>query len=183
MTVLTLILGTGLAVWMQQLGRGGLAARLLVFLPLAMPPVVGGLALTAAIGRRGLLGPWLEAMDLHFAFAFPGVVVAQMFVSLPFVVVAIDSALRQIDGEVLASARGIGMSPGRVLWKVTLPLVAPSIATGAGLAFARSLGEFGTTLTFAGSMPGVTRTVPLGIYLEREVDTEAAYAPVSYTHL
>lgn len=175
-TVLTMILGTGLAVWMQQLGRGGLAARLLVFLPLAMPPVVGGLALTAAIGRRGLLGPWLEAMDLHFAFAFPGVVVAQMFVSLPFVVVAVDSALRQIDGEVLASARGIGMNPGRVLWKVTLPLVAPSIATGAGLAFARSLGEFGTTLTFAGSMPGVTRTMPLGIYLEREVDTEAAYA-------
>ncbi|WJY89525.1 Sulfate transport system permease protein CysW [Corynebacterium confusum] len=175
-TVLTMILGTGLAVWMQQLGRGGLATRLLVFLPLAMPPVVGGLALTAAIGRRGLLGPWLEAIDLHFAFAFPGVVVAQMFVSLPFVVVAVDSALRQIDGEVLASAHGIGMSPGRVLWKVTLPLVAPSIATGAGLAFARSLGEFGTTLTFAGSMPGVTRTMPLGIYLEREVDTEAAYA-------
>ena len=173
--ILALVLGLGLALWVQQLGRGSAVVRLLVYLPLAMPPVVGGLALTAAFGRKGYLAPLLDALGIHFAFAFPGVVMAQTFVALPFVVVAVDSALRQLDQEILASARGVGMGRWEILGKITLPSIAPALATGAGLAFARSLGEFGTTLTFAGSQPGVTRTMPLGIYLEREVDADGAY--------
>ncbi len=174
-TVITTVLGVPLAVWIQHLQRGARLIRLLVLLPLAMPPVVGGLALTAAVGRRGIAAPVLDALGWQFAFAFPGVVLAHVFIALPFVVVSVDSALRQIDREILASAAGVGMRPWAVLWKVTLPAAAPSVLTGAGLAFARSLGEFGTTLTFAGSMPGITRTMPLGIYLEREVDQERAY--------
>ena len=173
--LLALVMGLGLALWVQQLGRGSTIIRLLVYLPLAMPPVVGGLALTAALGRKGYLSPLLNALGIHLAFAFPGVVVAQTFVALPFVVVAVDSALRQLDQEILASARGVGLGRWEILGKVTLPSIAPAVATGAGLAFARSLGEFGTTLTFAGSQPGVTRTMPLGIYLEREVDADGAY--------
>lgn len=174
-TVLALLLGVPLAVWIQQLRRGSSLVRLLVLLPLAMPPVVAGLALTALIGNRGLAAPLLEPLGIHFAFAFSGVVASHVFVSLPFVIVSADSALRQIDREVLVSAAGVGMQPREILRKITLPTIAPAIATGAGLAFARSLGEFGTTLTFAGSLPGSTRTMSLGIYLERELDQGAAY--------
>lgn len=171
-------LGLGLALWLHHLHHRAAKAvlRLLVYLPLALPPVVGGLALTAAFGRRGLLSPVLDALGAKLAFAFPGVVAAHVFVALPFVVVAIDQALRQLDPEVAASARGLGMRPWRVLRHITLPAIAPAIVTGAALAFARSLGEFGTTITFAGSMPGVTRTMPLGIYLARESSVEDAYA-------
>lgn len=175
-TVITTLIGVPLAVWTNQTRRGGRLIRLLVMLPLAMPPVVGGLALTAAVGRRGITSPILDALGIQFAFAFPGVVLSHIFVSLPFVVVAVDSALRQIDREILASAASVGMKPAAILFRITLPAIAPAVATGAGLAFARSLGEFGTTITFAGSMPGVTRTMPLGIYLEREVDQDRAYA-------
>ena len=174
-TVITVGLGVPLAVWLRLLRRGGRLVRLLVLLPLAMPPVVGGLALTAAVGRRGVTAPLLDALGLQFAFAFPGVVLAHVFIALPFVVVTVDAAARQLDPEVGASAAGVGMSPGEILRKIQLPALLPAIATGAGLAFARSLGEFGTTLTFAGSMPGVTRTMPLGIYLERETDPGRAY--------
>lgn len=175
-TVIATVLGIGLALWISQLRRGASAVRLLVYLPLAMPPVVSGLALTAFVGRRGLLAPVLDFFGWQLAFAFPGVVAAHVFVTLPFVVVAVDSALRQIDSEITASARGVGIGQWMILGRITLPTIAPAIVTGLGLAFARSLGEFGTTITFAGSMPGVTRTLPLGIYLEREVSAENAYA-------
>lgn len=171
-TVLSTLTGVPLALWITRLRRGGRIVRLLVLLPLAMPPVVAGLALTAALGRRGLLSPLI---DVPLAFAFPGVVTAHVFITLPFVVVTVDAALRQLDPEIPASAAGIGLRPAEVLRRVTLPAVAPAVATGAGLAFARSLGEFGTTLTFAGSLPGVTRTMPLGIYLDRETDPGRAY--------
>lgn len=175
-TIITVVLGVPLAVAINSSAKvGARAVRLLVMLPLAMPPVVAGLALTAAVGRRGLLAPLLDALGIQFAFAFPGVVLSHTFVALPFVVVSVDSALRQIDREILASAAGVGMRPGEILRKITLPAIGPAVATGAGLAFARSLGEFGTTLTFAGSMPGVTRTMPIGIYLERELDQDRAY--------
>lgn len=174
-TAITALLGVPLAVWIQQLRRGGRLVRLFVLLPLAMPPVVAGLALTAALGRRGLTAPLLDAAGIQLAFAFPGVIAAHVFITLPFVVVTVDAALRQLDPEIPASAAGVGLSPGEVLRKITLPAITPAVVTGAGLAFARSLGEFGTTLTFAGSMPGVTRTMPLGIYLEREVDQGRAY--------
>lgn len=175
-TVLSTILGTCLALWLQQLRRVSHLVRLVVYLPLAMPPVVGGLALTALLGRRGLLGPVLEQAGLQVSFAFPGVVAAHLFVTLPFVVVAVDSALRQLDPEVVASARGIGLSPSTILRRITLPAISPAVLTGGALAFARSLGEFGTTITFAGSLPGSTRTMPSGIYLEREVSADNAYA-------
>lgn len=175
-TVIATVLGTALALLLSQLRRGASAVRLLVYLPLAMPPVVSGLALTALIGRRGLFAPVLDFLGWEFAFAFPGVVAAHVFVTLPFVVVAVDSALRQIDSEITASARGVGIGQWTILGRITLPTIAPAIVTGLGLAFARSLGEFGTTITFAGSMPGVTRTLPLGIYLEREVSADNAYA-------
>lgn len=175
-TAITLLIGIPLAIALQRLRRGRAIARLLVVLPLAMPPVVSGLSLTAFIGRRGVAAPLLDATGLTFAFAFPGVVAAHVFVTLPFVIVAVDSALGQLDSEILASARGVGISRWRTLGRIILPAIAPALATGAGLAFARSLGEFGTTLTFAGSMPGATRTMPLGIYLAREVSAENAYA-------
>ena len=175
-TILSTCLGTCLALWLQQLRRVSHLVRLVVYLPLAMPPVVGGLALTALLGRRGLLGPVLEQLGAHVAFAFPGVVAAHLFVTLPFVVVAVDSALRQLDAEVVASARSVGLGPGPILRHIILPAILPAVLTGGALAFARSLGEFGTTITFAGSLPGITRTMPSGIYLEREVSAENAYA-------
>ena len=175
-TLLSTFLGTCLALWLQQLRRVSHLVRLVVYLPLALPPVVGGLALTALLGRRGLLGPALEQAGLHVSFAFPGVVAAHLFVTLPFVVVAVDSALRQLDPEVVASARGIGLSTSTILRHIILPAILPAVFTGGALAFARSLGEFGTTITFAGSLPGSTRTMPSGIYLEREVSADNAYA-------
>ncbi|OFP87619.1 ABC transporter [Corynebacterium sp. HMSC059E07] len=174
-TLLSTILGTCLTLWLQQLRRVSHLVRLVVYLPLAMPPVVGGLALTALLGRRGLLGPVLEQAGLHVSFAFPGVVAAHLFVTLPFVVVAVDSALRQLDPEVVASARGIGLSTRTILRRIILPAILPAVFTGGALAFARSLGEFGTTITFAGSLPGSTQTMPSGIYLEREVSADNAY--------
>lgn len=173
--IISLALGVPLAVWLATRRRSAGLLRLLVLLPLAMPPVVAGLALTAAIGRRGVTAPLLDALGLQFAFAFPGVVAAHVFITLPYVVVAVEASLRQIDPEIVASAAGVGMNPAAVLRKIILPAIAPAIATGGGLALARSLGEFGTTLTFAGSLPGVTRTMPLAIYLEREVSPDRAY--------
>lgn len=174
-TIVSLALGTPLALWLQRLRRGAYLARLLVLLPLALPPVVAGLALSAFLGRRGLASPLLDVLGWQFAFAFPGVVAAHVFIALPFVVLTLDAALRQLDPEVADSAAAVGIPPARTLRNIIVPAIAPSVITAAGLAFARSLGEFGTTLTFAGSMPGSTRTMPLGIYLAREVDQSHAY--------
>ncbi|WP_165241792.1 ATP-binding cassette domain-containing protein [Corynebacterium lizhenjunii] len=172
---LATVLGVGLALWLHHLGRAAQCVRLFVYLPLALPPVVGGLALSAAWGRRGWLAPLLETLGVHFAFAFPGVVLAHLFVIIPFVVVAVDSALRQLDPEIIHSARGVGLRPWTISTRIIAPAITPAIFTGAALAFARSLGEFGTTLTFAGSLPGVTRTLPSGIYLERDINPDTAY--------
>lgn len=174
-SVIAMALGVPLALWLQHLRRGARLARLLVLLPLALPPVVAGLALSAFIGRRGIAAPLLDLLGWQFAFAFPGVVAAHVFIALPFVVITLDAALRQLDPEITSSAAAVGITPARTVRQIILPAVAPSLVSAAGLAFARSLGEFGTTLTFAGSMPGTTRTMPLGIYLAREVDAEVAY--------
>lgn len=174
-TAIALALGTPLALWLSSTCHGARLVRLLVLLPLALPPVVAGLALSAFIGRRGVVAPLLDALGWQFAFAFPGVVAAHVFIALPYVVVTLDSALGQLDREVTDSAAAVGLSPATVTFRIVLPAIAPALATAAGLAFTRSLGEFGTTLTFAGSMPGVTRTMPLGIYLAREVDQSQAY--------
>ncbi len=150
--------------------------RPLILLPLVLPPVVGGIALLYAFGRLGLLGKYLDAAGIQIAFSTTAVVLAQTFVSLPFLVIALEGAARTVGADYEVVAATLGARPTAVWWRVTLPLLAPGLASGAVLAFARSLGEFGATLTFAGSREGVTRTLPLEIYLQREVDADAAVA-------
>lgn len=176
-TVLCIILGVPLALVLAR-GRFRLQGllRSLVLLPLVLPPVVGGIALLYTFGRQGLLGRTLEVLGLQIAFSTTAVVLAQTFVALPFLVVSLEGALRTGGERYEAVAATLGASPGRVFRRVTVPLVLPGLASGAVLAFARSLGEFGATLTFAGSLQGVTRTLPLEIYLQRETDPDAAVA-------
>lgn len=150
--------------------------RSLVLLPLVLPPVVGGIALLYTFGRQGLLGQQLEVLGIRIAFSTAAVVLAQSFVSLPFLVVSLEGALRTAGAGYDRVAATLGAGPSTVLRTVTLPLVLPGLMSGAVLAFARSLGEFGATLTFAGSLQGVTRTLPLEIYLQRETDADAAVA-------
>lgn len=176
-TVVCILLGVPLAVVLARLefvGRGLL--RTLVLLPLVLPPVVGGIALLMAFGRRGLVGRHLDAIGVQIAFTTVAVVMAQVFVSLPFLVISLEGALRSASPDIEAIAATLGARPTRVFIRVTLPMVRPALVSGAVLAFARSLGEFGATLTFAGSLQGVTRTLPLEIYLQREVDPDAAVA-------
>jgi molybdate transport system permease protein len=150
--------------------------RPLILLPLVLPPVVGGIALLYAFGRLGLIGQYLDAAGIHIAFTTSAVVLAQTFVSLPFLVIALEGAARTAGSEFEVVAATLGARPTTVWWRVSLPLLAPGLVSGAVLAFARSLGEFGATLTFAGSREGVTRTLPLEIYLQREADADAAVA-------
>ena len=150
--------------------------RSLVLLPLVLPPVVGGLALLYTFGRRGLLGESLEALGVQIAFSTIAVVMAQTFVALPFLVVSLEGALRTAGDRYEVAAASLGASPTTVFRRITLPLVMPGLISGAVLAFARALGEFGATITFAGSLQGRTRTLPLEIYLQRETDPDAAVA-------
>jgi len=176
-TLCCVVVGVPLALVLARSSLPGLRVlRVLVLLPLVLPPVVGGLALLYAVGRQGLLGPALEAAGVRIAFTTTAVVLAQTFVSLPFLVVALEGALRTAGRRYEAVAASLGARPSRVLLRVTLPLVVPGLGSGAVLAFARSLGEFGATLTFAGSLQGRTRTLPLEIYLVRETDPQAAVA-------
>nr|WP_205708427.1 ABC transporter permease [Kineococcus siccus] len=176
-TVACVVLGVPLALVLARSSLPGLRAlRAVVLLPLVLPPVVGGLALLYAVGRQGVLGPPLEALGIRVAFTTAAVVLAQTFVSLPFLVVSVEGALRTAGRRYEAVAASLGAAPSRVLLRVTLPLVLPGLAAGVVLAFARSLGEFGATLTVAGSLQGVTRTLPLEIYLQRETDPDAAVA-------
>ncbi len=176
-TVVCIILGVPLALVLARAHiKGKRWLRALVLLPLVLPPVVGGLALLAAFGRTGLVGQYLEAGGIRIAFTTVAVVMAQVFVSLPFLVVGLEGALRSVGTEYEKVATTHGASPTRTLLRVTLPLVAPGLVSGTVLAFARALGEFGATLTFAGSLQGTTRTLPLEIYLQREVDPDQALA-------
>lgn len=176
-TVLCVLLGCPLALVLARVQLPGLRIlRSLVLLPLVLPPVVGGIALLYTFGRLGLVGQQLEALGVSIAFSTSAVVLAQTFVALPFLVVSLEGALRTMGTRYEEVAAGLGASPTVALRRVTLPLVAPAIASGAALSFARCLGEFGATLTFAGSMQGVTRTLPLEIYLQRETDPDAAIA-------
>ncbi|MET0590136.1 MAG: ABC transporter permease [Naasia sp.] len=176
-SAICLLLGTPLAL---LLARDAVPARRLVrsliLVPLVLPPVVGGLALLYSLGRRGLVGQGLEILGIQIAFTTAAVVIAQTFVALPFFVVSLEGTLRSAGGRHEAVAATLGASPTKVLLRVTLPLALPGIASAALLAFARALGEFGATITFAGSLEGVTRTLPLEIYLQREVDPDAAAA-------
>ncbi|QCQ93024.1 ABC transporter permease [Rhodococcus sp. SGAir0479] len=176
-TLLCLLLGVPMALVSARCTFPGLAAlRALVLLPLVLPPVVGGLALLYTFGRHGLIGRHLEVAGIHIAFSTTAVVLAQTFVALPFLVISLEGALRTAGRRYEAVAATLGARPTTVLRRVTVPLVLPGLISGAVLAFARALGEFGATLTFAGSLQGVTRTLPLEIYLQRETDPEAAVA-------
>ena len=171
-----LLLGVPAALLLSRPWHGVRAARILVALPLSLPPVVAGIALLAAFGRRSTLGALLSGAGLDIAFTTTAVVIAQVFVSLPFLIVTLESALRSREQGLDEMASSLGASPSRVFWQITLPTVLPGLGRGAALALARCLGEFGATLTFAGSMQGVTRTMPLQIYLARESDADLALA-------
>ena len=171
-----LLLGVPAALLLSRSWRGVRAARILVALPLSLPPVVAGIALLAAFGRRSTLGALLSGAGLDIAFTTSAVVIAQVFVSLPFLIVTLESALRAREQGLDEMASSLGASPSRVFWQITAPTVLPGLGRGTALALARCLGEFGATLTFAGSMQGVTRTMPLQIYLARESDADLALA-------
>ena len=176
-TALCVILGVPMAVVLARARfRGQDLLRSLVLLPLVLPPVVAGIALLYTFGRRGLLGQSLEVLGIQIAFSTSAVVMAQTFVAMPFLVVSLEGALRTFGQRYEAVAATLGASPTTVLRRVTLPMVLPALASGAVLSFARALGEFGATITFAGSLQGTTRTLPLEVYLQREADPDAAVA-------
>jgi molybdate transport system permease protein len=176
-TLLCIVFGVPMAMVLARTSfPGQQVLRSLVLLPLVLPPVVGGIALLYTFGRRGVLGSTLEVLGLQVAFSTAAVVLAQAFVALPFLVVSLEGALRTSGQRYEVVAATLGARPTTVFRRVTLPLVLPGLAAGAVLSFARSLGEFGATITFAGSLQGVTRTLPLEIYLQREVDADAAVA-------
>lgn len=175
-TVVCVVLGVPLALLLARSWPGVRIARILAVLPMTMPPVVAGIALLSTLGNRGLLGAHLKEWGVPIAFSTTAVVIAQVFVSMPFLVVTLEAALRSRDKRAEVTARSLGAGPWRVLAQVTLPLAAPALARGTALALGRSLGEFGATIAFAGSKEGVTRTMPLAIYLEREKDTATSLA-------
>ena len=176
-TLACLVLGVPMALVLARTTfRGQGVLRSLVLLPLVLPPVVGGIALLYTFGRRGLLGQTFEVLGVQVAFSTTAVVLAQTFVALPFLVVSLEGALRTAGDRYEVVAASLGARPTTVLRRVTLPLVLPGLLSGAVLSFARALGEFGATITFAGSLQGVTRTLPLEIYLQRETDADAAVA-------
>ena len=176
-TLLCVVLGVPMALVLARTSfRGQTLLRSLVLLPLVLPPVVGGVALLYTFGRRGLMGQTFQALGIEIAFSTTAVVIAQTFVSLPFLVVSLEGTLRTAGQRYEIVASTLGAPPTTVLRRITLPLVLPGLAAGAVLSFARALGEFGATITFAGSLEGVTRTLPLEIYLQRESNPDAAVA-------
>lgn len=176
-TVLCVLVGVPMALVLARTSfPGQRLLRALVLLPLVLPPVVGGIALLYTFGRRGLIGQRLELLGIDIAFSTTAVVLAQTFVSLPFLVISLEGAVRTAGQRYEAVAATLGARPSTVLRRVSLPLLLPGLVSGTVLAFARALGEFGATLTFAGSLEGVTRTLPLEIYLQRETDPDAAVA-------
>lgn len=175
-TAVVLVLGVPLGWLLARVrfpGRG--LVRALVTVPLVLPPVVGGVALLAAFGRRGVAGRWLAGtFGVSLPFSTAGVVVAEAFVALPFLVLAVEAGVRALDHRYEEAAATLGASRWTVFRQVTLPMAAPGVAAGAVLAWARAVGEFGATITFAGSLPGVTRTMPLSVYLALEADPQSA---------
>ena len=175
-TAISVGLGVPLALLLARDWPGVRVGRVMAVLPMTMPPVVAGIALLSTLGRRGVLGPSLEAAGIRVSFSTLAVVIAQVFVSMPYLVVTLEAALRSRDTRLETIARTLGAREWRVLTRITLPLVGPALARGTALALGRSLGEFGATIAFAGSKEGVTRTMPLAIYLERENDTATSLA-------
>lgn len=175
-TALALVMGVPLA-WLYARARfpGRSLLRALTTLPMVLPPVVGGIALLLAFGRRGLLGQLLDrTLGISLPFTTAGVVMAETFVAMPFLILTVEAGLRSMDLRYEEAARTLGAGRWTVFRWVTVPLIAPSLVAGAVLCWARALGEFGATITFAGNFPGVTQTMPLGVYLLLETKPEAS---------
>jgi molybdate transport system permease protein len=168
-TAVALVLGVPLA-WVQARVAypGRTFVRALTTLPMVLPPVVGGVALSLALGRRGLVGQYLDDAGVHLPFHVPGAVAAETFVAMPFLVLTLEAAFRSTDRRLEEAARTLGASQLGVFRRVTLPLARPSLVAGVVLCWARALGEFGATITFAGNFPGKTQTLPLFVYVTRE---------------
>jgi molybdate transport system permease protein len=175
-TAVSLVLGVPLAwVLARSRIRGRGVLRALVTVPLVLPPVVGGVALFLVLGRQGIVGRWLdEAFGLTLPFTTAAVVIAQTSVAMPFLVISVEGALRAADSRYEEAAATLGADRWTTFRRVTLPLVAPGIAAGAVLCWARALGEFGATITFAGNFPGTTQTMPIAVYLALQRDPESA---------
>ncbi|MBF6296955.1 molybdate ABC transporter permease subunit [Nocardia amamiensis] len=175
-TVLCLVFGIPLA-WLLARGEvpGRGLIRALVTVPLVLPPVVGGVALLLVLGRRGLVGRYLyEWFGVALPFTTAGVVVAEAFVAMPFLVISVEGALRAADPRFEEAAATLGASRWLTFRRVTLPSVLPGVIAGGVLCWARALGEFGATITFAGNFPGRTTTMPLAVYLALETDPDDA---------
>ena len=175
-TAVALVLGVPLA-WVLARGRlrGRSVLRALVTVPLVLPPVVGGVALFLVLGRQGIVGRWLfDTFGFSLPFTTAAVVVAETFVAMPFLVVSVEGALRAADARYEDAAATLGADRWTTFRRVTLPLVSPGVAAGAVLCWARALGEFGATITFAGNFPGTTQTMPLAVYLALQSDPPAA---------
>ncbi len=177
-TLVSVVLGVPLAWLLARVDfPGRRLARALVMLPMILPPVVGGVALLLAFGRRGLVGEWLaRAFDVQLPFSLAGAVLAETFVAMPFLVLAAEAGFRQVDRRLEEAAATLGARRWRVFTRITLPLAAPALGAGAALCWARALGEFGATITFAGNLPGRTQTLPLAVYIALETRPEAAFA-------
>jgi len=173
----SLILGVPLA-WMLARSSfpGKAIVRAIVTLPMVLPPVVGGVALLLAFGAHGFAGEALSHIGITLPFTTAGTVVAETFVAMPFLVIAVEAGLRQADPRFEEVAATLGARPWMRFWRVTLPIIAPSLVAGSALTWARALGEFGATITFAGNLPGTTQTMPLAVYVALESDTDGAIA-------
>jgi molybdate transport system permease protein len=174
---LSTVLGVPLAWLLARVDfPGRRLVRALAVLPMVLPPVVGGVALLVAFGRRGLFGQLLfQATGLSLPFTTAGVVLAETFVAMPFLLITVESGLRSMDRRYEEAAATLGASRWMILRTVTLPLIAPSLGAGMALCWARALGEFGATISFAGNLPGRTQTIPLAVYLKLESNPPAAY--------
>jgi molybdate transport system permease protein len=175
-TALSVLFGVPLA-WTLARSEfpGRRLARALVLLPMVLPPVVGGVALLFALGRRGLVGQYLDRwFDFQLPFTIWGAILAETFVAMPFLVITVEAALRGVDRRYEDAAATLGAGRWTVFRRVTLPLIAPSLMAGTALAWARALGEFGATITFAGNFPGRTQTVPLAVFVALESNPGAA---------
>jgi molybdate transport system permease protein len=177
-TALCLLFGVPLA-WLLARPRfpGQSLLRALVLVPLVLPPVVGGVALLVVLGRRGVAGQYLlQWFGLTLPFSTAAVVIAEAFVAMPFLVLTVEGALRGADHGLEEAAATMGAADATTFWRVSLPLIRPALVAGAALCWARALGEFGATITFAGNFRGVTQTMPLAVYLALERDPDAAIA-------
>ena len=177
-TALSVLLGVPLAwVLARREFRGRSVLRAMVVLPIVLPPVVAGVGLLEALGRRGMVGGWLDRnLGVQLTFSTAGAIVAATFVSMPLVVLATESGFRGLDRRYEQAAGVLGASPGYTMRRVVLPMVAPQLGAGAVLAWARALGEFGATITFAGNLQGRTQTVPLAVFQQLQTDRDGAVA-------